>query len=66
MDLVYGGSFVIGPPHKSTEGIYDTDGIYFLHDPTIASQNCEEVSEPGVGRSVTISSRGSRPRRASW
>ena len=38
--------------HPSHEGLYLPDGIYFLHDPTIASQDCEEASEPGVGRSV--------------
>ncbi len=37
------------PLHQS---LYVPDGIYFLHDPTIASQDCEESSEPGVGRSV--------------
>jgi hypothetical protein len=39
------------PPPRH-EGLYVADGIYFLHDPTIASQDCEESSEPGVGGSV--------------
>jgi hypothetical protein len=36
----------------SHEDLYSPDGIYFLHDPAIASQDCEEAREPGVGRSV--------------
>lgn len=40
------------PPPRH-EGLYVPDGIYFLHHPTIASRNCEESSEPGVGRSVS-------------
>jgi hypothetical protein len=39
-------------PPPQHEGLYVPDGIYFLHDPTIASQDCEESSEPGVGGSV--------------
>jgi hypothetical protein len=38
------------PQHQS---LYVPDGIYLMHDPTIASRNCEESSEPGVGRSVS-------------
>jgi hypothetical protein len=38
------------PQHQS---LFVPDGIYFLHDPTIASQDCEESSEPGVGGSVS-------------
>ena len=38
-----------GPRHA---GPYISDGIYLLHDPTIAAKNCEDSSEPGVGRSV--------------
>ena len=34
------------------EGLYISDGIYFLHDPTIASRDCEDSSEPGFGRSA--------------
>jgi hypothetical protein len=37
------------PRHQS---LYVADGIYFIHDPTIASQDCEEASEPGVGRTL--------------
>jgi len=32
--------------------LYSPDGIYFLRDPAIASQDCAEREEPGVGRSV--------------
>jgi hypothetical protein len=39
------------PPPRH-EGLYVPDGIYLLHDPTIASRDCEESSEPGVGRSL--------------
>jgi hypothetical protein len=38
------------PPHT---GLYVPDGMYLVHDPTIASRDCEEVSEPGVGTSVS-------------
>ncbi len=38
------------PRHQS---LYVPDGIYLMHDPTIASRDCEESSEPGVGRSVS-------------
>jgi hypothetical protein len=37
---------------ESHELPYDSDGIYFLLDPAIASRDCEETEEPGVGRSV--------------
>jgi hypothetical protein len=40
------------PPPRH-EGLYVPDGIYLMHDPTIASRNCEESSEPGAGRSVS-------------
>lgn len=40
------------PPPRH-QGLYLPDGIYLLHDPTIASRDCEESSEPGVGRSVS-------------
>ena len=36
----------------SHEELYSPDGIYFLRGPVIASQDCEETEEPGVGRSV--------------
>ena len=39
------------PPPRH-QGLYLPDGIYLMHDPTIASRGCEESSEPGVGRSV--------------
>jgi hypothetical protein len=39
-------------PLSTSEGLYVPDGIYLFSDPTIASRNCEEASEPGVGRSV--------------
>ena len=37
---------------ESHELPYNSDGIYFLIDPAIASRNCEESEEPGVGRSA--------------
>ena len=37
---------------ESHELPYGSDGIYFLLDPAIASSDCKEVEEPGVGRSV--------------
>jgi hypothetical protein len=40
---------VADPSH---EDLYSPDGIYFLRDPGIASQDCEETEEPGIGRSV--------------
>ena len=51
-----GGGFELiadGTPPPLHEGLYIADGIYLLHDPTIASQDCEESSEPGVGHSVS-------------
>ena len=45
------GSFrILADP--SHEDLYSPDGIYFLREPAIASQDCEETAEPGVGRSV--------------
>ncbi|MGB7806031.1 MAG: hypothetical protein WBM72_10550 [Actinomycetota bacterium] len=37
---------------ESHELPYNSDGIYFLLDPAVASTDCEEAPEPGVGRSV--------------
>ena len=34
------------------EGLNLGEGIHFLHDPSIATRDCEDSSEPGVGRSV--------------
>ena len=51
-----GGLFVLiadGTPPPRHKGLYVADGIYFMHDPTIASRDCEEASEPGAGRSVS-------------
>jgi hypothetical protein len=39
-------------PLSTNEGLFVPDGIYFFRDPTIASRDCEESSEPGVGHSV--------------
>lgn len=48
-----GGNFRLFADQSPThEGVYLSDGIYFLHDPTIASRDCEDSSEPGVGRSM--------------
>lgn len=48
---VYGGHFHILLDETRREGLYISDGIYFRNDPSIASQDCEETAEPGVGRS---------------
>ena len=37
---------------ESHELPYGPDGIYFLLDPAVASSDCDEAEEPGVGRSV--------------
>lgn len=48
-----GGNFrIIADDTMTHEGLYVSDGVYFLHDPTIASRDCEDGSQPGVGRSV--------------
>lgn len=51
---VYGGGglHIVADDTPKTEGLYASDGINFLRDPSIASQDCEEAPEPGVGRSV--------------
>lgn len=54
---IYGGGGIHlvadeDPPPKH-QSLFVPDGIYLLHDPTIASRDCEESSEPGVGRSVS-------------
>jgi hypothetical protein len=48
----YVGNFVISADDSPVEEPYDSDGIYFFLDPAIASQDCEDGTEPGVGRSV--------------
>jgi hypothetical protein len=47
----YGGSLQMIATDASAEG-YDADGINFFLDPVIASQDCEDGAEQGVGRSV--------------
>jgi hypothetical protein len=48
-----GGNFrLFADPSPAHEGPYLSDGVYFLHDPTVASRDCEDSSEPGVGRSM--------------
>jgi hypothetical protein len=37
----------------SHQEMYSPDGIYFLRDPAVASLDCVETEEPGVGRSVS-------------
>lgn len=37
---------------ESHELPYNSDGIYFLIDPAIASRDCGEFEEPGIGRSA--------------
>lgn len=50
----YSGGFrIVADESASVEGLYIPDGIYFLRDPTIASRDCEDSSEAGVGRSVS-------------
>jgi hypothetical protein len=49
----YSGGFKIIAGPTAVEGLDIADGIYFLHDPTIATRDCEDSSEPGVGRSVS-------------
>jgi hypothetical protein len=46
----YTGNFVIEA--APAEGKYSADGIYFFLDPAIASHDCEDAAEPGVGRSA--------------
>lgn len=49
----YSGSFrIVADASPTIHDLYVADGIYFLRDPAIASQDCEETEEPGVGRSV--------------
>jgi hypothetical protein len=50
---LYGGNFhIIDADAAIAEGIRVPEGIYFLPDPAIASQDCEEEAEPGVGRPI--------------
>jgi hypothetical protein len=49
----YSGSFrIVSDSSPTIHDLYVADGIYFLRDPAIAAQDCEETEEPGVGRSV--------------
>jgi hypothetical protein len=48
-----GGGLHILAGETAAEGLDIADGIYFLHDPAIATRDCKDSSEPGVGRSVT-------------
>jgi hypothetical protein len=48
----YSGNFAIVAEDSKAEGFYDSDGMYFLLDPAIASQDCTDSAERGVGRSV--------------
>ena len=47
----YVGNFQMLATDESTEG-FDADVINFFLDPVIASQDCKDGAEPGVGRSV--------------
>jgi hypothetical protein len=49
--LTNGGNFRL-IADESHELPYNSDGIYFLLDPGVASRTCEEKAEAGVGRSV--------------
>jgi hypothetical protein len=49
----YSGSLRIVADETPSDGLHMSDGIYFLRDPSIASQDCVETAEPGVGRSVS-------------
>ena len=49
----YSGSLVlIADPSTPRAGPISPDGIYFLREPSIASRDCEESAEHGLGRSV--------------
>jgi hypothetical protein len=48
----YSGNLRIVLDDTPTEGLYSSEGIYFLLHPSAAATSCEEVPEPGVGRSV--------------
>jgi hypothetical protein len=49
----YSGSFrIVADTSPTIHDLYVADGVYFLRDPAIASQDCQETEEPGVGRSV--------------
>lgn len=50
----YSGHFGIlaGEP-PTVEGLNGPDAIHFLPDPAIATRDCKESAEPGIGRSVT-------------
>ena len=47
-----GGTFGLRADDFHNGLLYSSDGIYFLRDPAIAAQDCEEAPEPGVGRSA--------------
>lgn len=47
-----GGLHIVADDTPSEGELYSSDGIYFFRDPAIASQDCEEAEERGVGRSV--------------
>lgn len=49
----YSGTFRIVTGDTPTDGLTrSSEGVYVLRDPVAASSTCEEVPEPGVGRSV--------------
>ena len=50
-DFSAGGFRILA--NTSHEDLHSPDGIYFLRKPAIASQDCEETTEPRVGRSVS-------------
>jgi hypothetical protein len=49
----YSGNFRIVTDDTPTDGLTrSSEGIYVMRDPVAASSTCEEVPQPGVGRSV--------------
>jgi hypothetical protein len=48
----YSGNFVMVAEDSQAESLASPDGIYFFLDPAIASQDCGDSAEGGVGRSV--------------
>ncbi len=49
----YSGHFrIVADESPTIEGLYGSDAIHFLPDPAIATRDCEESAERGVGQSV--------------
>lgn len=49
----YSGNLrIVADTSPTIEGLYVAEGVYFLPQPAIASRDCEESTDPSVGRSV--------------